>query len=209
MGPWTLAYHVFGVEPFLLLSIDDPQKTMECLHKLKEISRKLGVIFFSTPGDLKSLKRLVKIGLPIIKISSGLMTNFPLIGEALKRRLPVIISTGLSDNRDLENLDNFLQKFKSKKVALLKCTSQYPANDENLDLKSIIYLEKNYFSFGKGLSRRFRSSAVFIKEQNKLSLHLQRWTQNHLPRWCSLNSHVRESMHSLLSRGKPVENFNA
>ena len=38
MGPWTLAYHVFGVEPFLLMTIDDPDMTLRCLHKLKEIS---------------------------------------------------------------------------------------------------------------------------------------------------------------------------
>lgn len=38
MGPWTLAYHVFGVEKFLLMSIDDPEKTKLCLDKLKEIS---------------------------------------------------------------------------------------------------------------------------------------------------------------------------
>ena len=38
MGPWTLAYHVFGVEPFLLMTIDDPELTMQGLHKLKEIS---------------------------------------------------------------------------------------------------------------------------------------------------------------------------
>ena len=38
MGPWTLAYHVFGVEPFLLMTIDDPDLTMQCLNRLKEIS---------------------------------------------------------------------------------------------------------------------------------------------------------------------------
>ena len=38
MGPWTLAYHVFGVEDFLLMSIDDPDKTKRCLDRLKEIS---------------------------------------------------------------------------------------------------------------------------------------------------------------------------
>ena len=38
MGPWTLSYHVFGVENFLLMTIDDPDLTMECLHRLKEIS---------------------------------------------------------------------------------------------------------------------------------------------------------------------------
>ena len=38
MGPWTLAYHVFGVEQFLLMSIDDPNLTIRCLHELEEIS---------------------------------------------------------------------------------------------------------------------------------------------------------------------------
>ena len=38
MGPWTLSYHVFGVEPFLLMTIDDPAMTLEVLHRLKEIS---------------------------------------------------------------------------------------------------------------------------------------------------------------------------
>lgn len=38
MGPWTLAYHVFGVQQFLLMSIDNPGKTMQCLDRLKEIS---------------------------------------------------------------------------------------------------------------------------------------------------------------------------
>ena len=37
-GPWTLGYHVFGVQNFLLMSIDDPELTMKCLHKLKEVS---------------------------------------------------------------------------------------------------------------------------------------------------------------------------
>jgi len=38
MGPWTLGYHTFGVESFLLMSIDDPDMTKRCLHKLKEAS---------------------------------------------------------------------------------------------------------------------------------------------------------------------------
>ena len=38
MGPWTLAYHVFGVESFLLGTVDDPNETMKCLEKLTEIS---------------------------------------------------------------------------------------------------------------------------------------------------------------------------
>ncbi|MBM31763.1 MAG: methyltransferase [Chloroflexi bacterium] len=52
MGPWTLAYHVFGVEPFLLLSIDDPQKTMESLHKLKEITVLFGQAQIDAGADV-------------------------------------------------------------------------------------------------------------------------------------------------------------
>ena len=42
MGPWTLAYHVFGVESFLLGTVDDPTETMKCLEKLTEISILMG-----------------------------------------------------------------------------------------------------------------------------------------------------------------------
>ena len=52
MGPWTLAYHVFGVEPFLLLSIDDPKMTMDCLKKLKEISNLFGQAQIDAGADV-------------------------------------------------------------------------------------------------------------------------------------------------------------
>ncbi|MBQ15603.1 MAG: methyltransferase [Planctomycetaceae bacterium] len=42
MGPWTLGYHVFGVEPFLLMSIDDPGHTKLCLERMKEITIAFG-----------------------------------------------------------------------------------------------------------------------------------------------------------------------
>lgn len=51
MGPWTLAYHVFGVEKFLLMTVDDPEMTMECLHKLKEISVLFGEAQIAAGAD--------------------------------------------------------------------------------------------------------------------------------------------------------------
>ncbi|MBI4306732.1 MAG: MtaA/CmuA family methyltransferase [Chloroflexi bacterium] len=51
MGPWTLAYHVFGVEKFLLMSIDDPDKTMRCLDRLKEISVLFGLAQIEAGAD--------------------------------------------------------------------------------------------------------------------------------------------------------------
>ena len=51
MGPWTLAYHVFGVEAFLLMTVDDPDMTMRCLHKLKEISVLFGQAQIAAGAD--------------------------------------------------------------------------------------------------------------------------------------------------------------
>jgi len=51
MGPWTLAYHVFGVERFLLMTIDDPDMTLECLHRLKEVSVLFGQAQIDSGAD--------------------------------------------------------------------------------------------------------------------------------------------------------------
>ena len=114
------------------------------LLKLKKYSEKLNVIFFSTPGDIDSLIRLIKIKVSAIKISSGLATNLPLIDKAIKSKLPVIISTGLSLKKDLKELKKFINKYKNKKIAILKCTSQYPAEAKNLNISSIEYLKKEF-----------------------------------------------------------------
>ena len=114
------------------------------LLKLKKYSKKVGVIFFSTPGDIKSLMRLVKIKVSAIKISSGLATNFPLIGESIKRKIPTIISTGFSAKKDLDNLKRFIDKFNFRKIAILKCTANYPAKPKDLDLNTINFLKKKF-----------------------------------------------------------------
>jgi MtaA/CmuA family methyltransferase len=51
MGPWTLGYHVFGLEQFLLMSVDDPQKTAECLRRLKEVTVQFGLAQIEAGAD--------------------------------------------------------------------------------------------------------------------------------------------------------------
>lgn len=52
MGPWTLAYHVFGVENFLIMTVDDPDMVLRCLHKLKEISVLFGNAQIAAGADV-------------------------------------------------------------------------------------------------------------------------------------------------------------
>ncbi len=55
MGPWSLAYHCFGVEPFLLLSLDDPGKTMQCLEALKQVTIDFGLAQIEAGADALTL----------------------------------------------------------------------------------------------------------------------------------------------------------
>ncbi len=55
MGPWSLGYHCFGVEQFLLLSLDDPGKTKLCLEKLKEVTVQFGVAQLEAGADALTL----------------------------------------------------------------------------------------------------------------------------------------------------------
>jgi [methyl-Co(III) methanol-specific corrinoid protein]:coenzyme M methyltransferase len=55
MGPWSLGYHCFGVEPFLLLSLDDPDKTKACLDKLKQVTIEFGLAQIEAGADALTL----------------------------------------------------------------------------------------------------------------------------------------------------------
>jgi methylthiol:coenzyme M methyltransferase len=55
MGPWSLGYHCFGVEPFLLLSLDNPGKTKACLDKLKEATIQFGLAQIEAGADALTL----------------------------------------------------------------------------------------------------------------------------------------------------------
>lgn len=116
----------------------------EELYNLKKISDKLGLIFFSTPGDFKSLERLRKIGIKLIKISSGLVTNIPLIEQVSRFKIPMIISTGMAYQDEIKESVKAAKKFSNKGYGILKCTSLYPAPDQTINLNSMITLKKKF-----------------------------------------------------------------
>jgi|TARA_B100000929_G_C15496005_1_gene415997 sialic acid synthase SpsE len=119
--------------------------SLTVLKKIKKFCNKKKIIFFATPGDISSLFTLIKLKTPVIKISSGLMNNFPMIDLCIKKKIPIIISTGLATIKDLKDLKKFLNKKKFKNFSILKCTSEYPAQAHNLDLGGI----KNLIFFFK------------------------------------------------------------
>jgi len=113
--------------------------------KLKNYTKKLKLLFISTPFDIESAKFLVKI-CDALKIASSDNNYFELINQVCSSSKPVIISTGLLKYEEIINLYRKLinkhgNKIK-KRLALLHCVSSYPANDEDLNLKFIQLLKK-------------------------------------------------------------------
>lgn len=114
------------------------------LHSLMELAERLGIILFSTPGDFESLELILRLKMPAIKISSGSMTNYPLVAASARSGLPLIISTGLALQEDIDKVFEIVIRNDVKHLALLKCTSLYPAPDESLNLNSIHSMTKRY-----------------------------------------------------------------
>ena len=97
------------------------------------------VKFFSTAFDLDSLIFLKKIGLELVKIPSGEITNLPYLRLAAKSFKKVIISTGMANLKEIENcLNVFLNEGIPKtNISILHCNTEYPTKMEEVNLKAM------------------------------------------------------------------------
>ena len=108
---------------------------------LKLFCDKIGIEFLSSPFDLESLDFLIKLKVKKIKIPSGEITNYQLLNEIKKSKKPVILSTGMSTVKEIQDAVKILGK---KKLTLLHCNSSYPTPPKDVNLNSIIYLAKKF-----------------------------------------------------------------
>lgn len=90
---------------------------------------------------MPSVNLLEKINVPCYKISSVDLNNYELIKKICKTRKPIIISTGMSDLRDVIQTKKKFFKLKNKKIIFLHCISSYPAKEIDLNLNTIKFLK--------------------------------------------------------------------
>lgn len=112
----------------------------ESLAALTTQARALGMVMFATPGDFSSLERMVGAGMELVKISSGLMTNLPLIRRAGQMGLPMIISTGMARLDEARGALDAALGAGSPGVAVLHATSLYPCPPERVNLRAMATL---------------------------------------------------------------------
>jgi len=112
--------------------------------KLKKIADDLGLILFSSPFDNTAVDFLEKMNVPAYKIASFEITDIPLIKYVASKQKPVIISSGIASQKDIELAIDACKSQGNNKIALLKCTSSYPAPFEEINLHTIPDMQKRF-----------------------------------------------------------------
>ncbi len=112
--------------------------------KLKKIADDLGIIFFSSPFDFTAVDFLEEMNVPAYKIASFEITDIPLIKYVASKQKPVIISTGIAEFEDIELAVKTCKSQGNNQIALLKCTSSYPAPFEEINLRTIPDMQKRF-----------------------------------------------------------------
>jgi len=105
--------------------------------ELKKIANDLGLDLFSTPFDHSAVEFLETMEVPAYKIASFEIVDIPLLQKVAQTGKPIILSTGMASLSEIGEAVQTIKTEGNNQVALLKCTSAYPALPEEMNLKTI------------------------------------------------------------------------
>lgn len=127
--------------------------------ELKRIANDAGLDFFSSPFDETAVEFLESIDVPAYKVASFEIVDIPLLKRIAKTGKPVIVSTGMATAEEIAEALTTLHANGGTEIALLKCTSAYPAPPESMNLRTIPEMAQR-FGVEVGLSDHTLGIAV-------------------------------------------------
>lgn len=128
-------------------SLFDLLKRLELSKKdhieLKDYATNKRILFLSTPFSREAADLLEELGVEAYKVGSGEMTNLPLLEHIAAKGKPILLSTGMSTLEEIKESVAFLRRF-TENLVIIYCVSSYPARYEDLNLRFINRLQKEF-----------------------------------------------------------------
>jgi pseudaminic acid synthase len=122
----------------------DAYTPWEWQPELKKAAETLNLGFFSTPFDLSSIEFLETMDVPVYKIASFEFVDLQLIRRVAKTKKPLIMSTGMASLAEIEDAVHAAREEGATQIALLKCSSSYPAPPESMNLRTIPHMAEAF-----------------------------------------------------------------
>ncbi|OAZ03117.1 N-acetylneuraminate synthase [Flavobacterium succinicans] len=133
---------------------DDSQyamlKNLELSHEdhleLMSYCEKRNINFFSTAFDVEGVRYLNDLGLSFFKIPSGEITNYPYLKAVALCKKPVVMSTGMCSENDIEKALEVLVKFglSMEMISILHCNTEYPTPMKDVNLKAMLTIQEKF-----------------------------------------------------------------
>ncbi len=127
--------------------------------RLMAVAVDLGLDLFSTPFDATAVDFLEEMGVPAYKVASFEIVDLPLVRRIARTGKPMIVSTGMATLAEIDEAVSTARNAGATQLALLKCTSAYPALPEEMNLRTIPHLAEA-FGVPAGLSDHSLGIAV-------------------------------------------------
>ncbi len=124
LGPRQLPYEAFG--------------------RIQDYCKEQGITFFATAHDAPSLAYLEELNVPVYKIGSGEVGNWPFFKQIAKIGKPVIFSTGMFQLEQISEALNTVESVGNKNIAVLHCVTRYPTPAEEVSLGNIAMIRKQH-----------------------------------------------------------------
>lgn len=144
---------------YLLPILQECEFTITQLAELQACCRQRGVIFFATPFDVPSADALATLHVPVYKIGSPDLTNIPLLEHVVQMGKPVLMSTGMAEEGEIDRSAQILQHV-GVPFGLFHVNSTYPAPFDEINLRFMNRLQR--YGVPVGYSGHERGIAVAL-----------------------------------------------
>lgn len=133
----------------------------EDFREIQNYCNNRGILFLSTPDGDESLKFLMKLDVPLIKVGSTEITNHDFLIKIGKTEKPIILSTGMSTLGEIEEAIDVIKTTGNRDIRILQCTTDYPTRYEDVNLRAMVTM-KAAFNFSVGISDHTLSNEVAV-----------------------------------------------